>query len=167
MTERTAASKLAAELVPVYEPYRREATTKIIQRLLDEQAKEKDAEIERLRIYEEAIKSRHNGYDVEARKAMPTLKEPRTPDYALDQLLGEMESIGIAFGKAQSKIEIDRLKKQLEYYESALCHDANLLRALPSGDTVKEIDVKKVTDVLAENSRLRAACNENKNIAVD
>lgn len=47
----------------------------------------------RLREYEAAIKSRHNGYDAGARQSMPDLREPSSPGEAIDQLLTEAEEV--------------------------------------------------------------------------
>lgn len=46
-------------------------------------------ENKRLKPYEKAIKNKHNGYDPEMRKVMPTLKKPRSPKQALEQLDAE------------------------------------------------------------------------------
>lgn len=56
---------------------------------------EKDAEIERLKPFERAIKTRHNGYNEEVRKECPNFKEPSTPELVKEvwTLQGDKEAL--------------------------------------------------------------------------
>lgn len=49
--------------------------------------------IAELEPFEAAVKKAHNGYDEEARKQLPELKEPATPADAIRSLLEEAESL--------------------------------------------------------------------------
>ena len=60
---------------------------------------EKDAEIAQLRPYYDAVRNAYNGYDPEARAAMPGLSEPATPADAISQLLEEAERDTVAKAK--------------------------------------------------------------------
>ena len=53
--------------------------------------------------YMEALRKRHNGYnpDPDYRKAMPDLKEPATPEQALDELIEEANAQGVTEGRME------------------------------------------------------------------
>lgn len=70
-------------------------------------------EVQRLRPYEQAVRRAHNGYDPEARDAMPLLKEPVSPKAAIDELLRMADEDGEAAGKAMAEAEIKRLRAAL------------------------------------------------------
>jgi len=46
--------------------------------------------------FEAALRRRHNGYCEAAREAMPTLREPQSPDQALDELIEEARELAIS-----------------------------------------------------------------------
>ena len=69
-------------------------------------------EIDRLRKYEVAIKSRHNGYDEDMRASNPELKEPSSPGVAIELLILEAESI--------AKSEVEFLRAEIARLEAAL-----------------------------------------------
>lgn len=68
------------------------------------------AELQQARPFMEAITCRHNGYDAEARKAMPTQKEPATPEQAIDELCDE--AAGLA--RAEMSDELAKAKAENE-----------------------------------------------------
>lgn len=104
-------------------------------------------EIERLRPFRDAITQRHNGYNTDARAAMPELKEPESPQQALDELLMEERDISE--------------------------QTSNLLQVQHANDLEKEIvrlrECLRVAGLhalghLAEIERLRAKCEERKKL---
>lgn len=58
----------------------------------------------RLRAEIDSVKAMHNGYDPEARKVMPELKEPSSLVSAVKELIEEAE----AFGRMEVLVEMDR-----------------------------------------------------------
>ena len=83
----------------------------------DEALAAKDAEIARLRPYYDAVRAAHNGYDPEARAAMPTLQEPATPEQAIKDLLGEAETCRALNGYEENqelRAQVADLKEQLK-----------------------------------------------------
>lgn len=51
--------------------------------------------------FEHALRQRHNGYDPEARAALPELKCPASPEAALDELIEEAYQLGLAEGHSK------------------------------------------------------------------
>ena len=68
------------------------------------------AENKRLREYEQAVRTRHNGYSPECREAMVNLKEPATPWQAIDELVVEANALGMEEGRMESEAEVERLQ---------------------------------------------------------
>lgn len=80
-----------------------------------------EAKIERLKPFEQAMKSRHNGYDLKIE-----CEPPKTPLQALDELLGEAELLGCSKREIELEAENKKLKEDLAKYgiHSAECEIA-------------------------------------------
>lgn len=70
------------------------------------QVRNRDERIALYRPYYDAIKHRHNGYDADARKTMPNLNEPATPNIALGELIDEAAELA----RMESKDRIAELE---------------------------------------------------------
>lgn len=116
---------------------------------------ERKQRIQYLSPYCYALHHRHNGYRRDVRAEVPTIKEPETPEQALDELIEEATDLGKLEAEAYKDLQIAELQGYKQHSDAVFALAAGLGHFPASSQAPTSYIAKRIEELKAENERLK------------